>query len=189
MSRQQNQQQQGYSNQDAFNFLYLFCRGHATVVTPFLRTGFGAEALGLNALVAFVMMTFLACKDQAMSGLLGLWLLAVIVQRVRTRLAIHRGEIIHSRYAGYPWLAMKMPFVRKEQTAVGIVEPMVIFLVGVLLCPLSVDVGGLVSTSAVSLMLQHGIEAEIDRKRMQQMRDAEIEQRYYAERFRNPLED
>ncbi len=139
--------------------------------------------------LAFLGMAFVAAEDPALWYFMGVWFLSLAVLKSRSARAERRGGWVHSRYAGYPWVAMHMPFVRSEKTAAAFVEPMIVLVLGTLLCPLSVDLGGLILTSFASLMLKFGLEEEIDRKRMQQMRDAEMEMRYYAERYRNPWEE
>lgn len=188
MANQQSQLE-GFNNKNAFNLLYLLVSAHSWCVLPFLRRGVGREMPGIYGIAAFLGMTFLACEDQVVWHYLGVWFFVLVVLKASSLRAARRGEWIHSRYSGFPWVAMNVPFIRSEKTAMGFVEPAIVFVVGTLLCPLSVNLGGLVLTSAISLMLKYGIEDEIDRQRMQQMRDAEIEMRYYAERYGNPWEE
>ncbi len=110
------------------------------------------------------------------------WLGALIVQRLRSWGAYRRGVLVHSRYAGQPLL--RIPFVRSEEEIMGFWEPAVAFFGGILLCSLSIDLGGFVACSGFALLIRNGIEREIERKRLQRMQDAMIEHAYYADRFR-----
>jgi len=179
--------QPGQDNQkkgDPLGAMYWVFNVHASCITPFIRKGFGSEALGFPGLFALGTLVFCTAVDPHMLIWLGLWLVAVIVQRIitiRTRL---KGAIIHSRWNGHPWLAMKFPFVKREETAMQFIEPMMCFAFGALLMAWSQFMGMFLMAGFISLLGRGGIEQEIFNRRLTRMRDAEIEASYYANRRR-----
>jgi hypothetical protein len=169
---------------DGLNALYFLCNIHATCISPFIRSGFGKNALGWNGVLAFTVLWYMACTEKFMGWYFVAWFVVLICRRIQTARILRRGELIHSRYSGYPWLAMKCPFVRTEYTAEVFVEPMGCFFAGALLCPLSPGMGGFVMLGFLSFILRAGIEGMITEKRMEQLQDAMIEQGWYAEELR-----
>jgi hypothetical protein len=186
MSSQYDQQQETgrMTNADFLRIIYFACNVHATSIAVFIRRGFGREALGWNSLCAIVVLIFLAGEDRAFLGYVVLFLFAQIWRRVETFRLLRSGIVLHSRYPGYPYWAMKVPFVTSEENAMSGIEPLMCFLGGALLCPVSVNIGGYVMLGALTLGIRGGIEREIDRKRIQQMKDAALEQQWYSEQMR-----
>lgn len=161
---------------------------HSTCFTPFLRKGFGNEALGFNGAVACIMVLLFAGAYGPQGGTIFLmaWFGALIYQRITTAVNSRKGIITHSRYSGFPALTMKLfPFIKKESTARAWGEPVLLVLVGLLLFQLSEPLGVWVMLGSVSLVMVHGIGEQIDRRKVQAMHDAQIEQEYLAEQFRN----
>jgi hypothetical protein len=162
MSQNPQQESQGPSRGAVLGLVLLVANAHATCVTVFTRSHFGVEALGVPGVAALVLMLAYGClRAPEMFVYLGCWLVALIIQRIGTFRLVRQGWRAHSRYAGYPALAMRLPWVT-ERVAVTLIEP---------------------------LLFRQGIEQEITRKRVQKMRDAEIEQRYIADRFREQVDD
>jgi len=185
MSMQYDQQEKNRpSNHDFLGVIYMACNVHATCIAVFLRRGFGKEALAWNGFLAFWLLILLGGGDVAFLYYFACWLVALIAQRIRTLAMLRKGVVIHTRYAGYPYWAMKVPFVRSEDTAMGFVEPAMCFIAGALLCPLSVNIGGFVMLGVITFMVRHGIDEEIDRKRLERLQDNAIETMWYAEQMR-----
>lgn len=176
---------------DLTNWLYFFCHVHGTAMLPFLRHGSGSEAYALNGVLMFLVLLLLAIatKNPACWLFFGAWFIAICRRRGQCNAARKRGEIIHSRYDGDPWLALKVPFVKRHKTAREFVEPMMCFISGALLCTFSIELGALVMAGFVTLMIKNAIEEEITCKRLERMRDASIENAWYAERFRQNVEE
>ena len=167
---------------------YRLFHCHLSALAVFIRRDFGLEALGINAFIAglMILLTYAATGDPAMKAFLVMWLVAQIVQRVRSFRNKRRGMRIHSRYAGYPWLAMRVPFVRSETVAVRFVEPLLCLTAGWVLMHLSRPLGGFVMLGCVSFFIRNNIDAEIQRVRLRQMDDARIEAEWYtAEHAKN----
>lgn len=180
-----------FNVKSSMNLLYLVASAHATCFTVFLRRGFGTEALGLNGIIALVIILLYAgeTRDPYMAWYFWAWLLALIAQRLDTFLLVRKGNREHSRYDGWPNIALALPFVKTEAIAKNLVEPLMCFLGGVLLCPLSESLGGFVMLGFFSLVIKRGLESQANRMQVQRLRDAEIEQRQLAERFRGQSKD
>lgn len=176
---------------ETFDLAYSIFNIHATAIAVIIRRDFGREALGGNSALAMglILVLYAATADQAMLAYLGIVLFCQIMQRIRTFRLLRQGAIIHSRYQGYPYMAMQVPFVRRVSTATGIIEPMMCLIGGTLLCTVSVNLGGFIVVGSLSFMIRNGIDREIDRKRLERMRDAEIEQRWFSHAYKNGIED
>lgn len=184
-------QQQQHDKQQAhggFNLAYFVLFGFATCVIPFTRTNTGKEAFGLNSFAALLLMIAFGsfANSQAIWVLLLLWILAVLRQRV-TQMQNHRkGFIVHSRSLGDPWLAFKLfPRIKDYGTAKG-AEAFLVMAIGCLLgYGLDPALGWLLALGGIGCLCIEGFAAEVRKRRLQDMRDAEMEQRDLAERFRD----
>ena len=162
-----------------FNFLYLAINGHATCFTPFLHSGFGSEALGVNGVAGLVViLLYIAYSGSpAMVTFLYVWLLMMLMQRIKTTTMRRQGYVIHSRYDGFPLLAK---LIKSERAARGL-EPFICALAGILLMPYDEALGQFVLFGLVSLIARIAFQDRIDNVAVQRMRDAEIEQRWLVE--------
>lgn len=169
----------------SLNLFAILVAGHATCFTVFLRHSFGTRALGRNGVVACLLILLSACgaEDPVLLMFLGLFLLALILQRLKTFQLYRQGVEWHSQYGGYPFLALKIPLVRSEGTAKAF-EPIFCLLIGPCLCPLSEPLGLFVMLGFFSLLFVRAFETQIMSNRMRAMRDAAIEQRNMAAIFR-----
>jgi hypothetical protein len=185
------QQAKRVTNDELFNLLYKLADIHVSAIATLIRRDFGTEALGFNSFWAMVLIfvMYAATADQAMLAYLGIWLFCQVMQRARTFRLIRGGAILHSRYPGYPYVAMLMPFVRSQVTAKGIVEPIICLLGGAFLCSVSINLGGFIMLGFLTFMIRNGIEQEIRRKRLERMRDAEIEQRWYSDAHKHGMDE
>jgi hypothetical protein len=180
-----NQQPEpGFQGKQAatFKLLYFLVDMHATALTPFIRTGFGINANGVNGLGAMILLLFWSAADAhdpLMSGYFACWLGALLIQKAYTLKLLRQGNKIHSRYWGDPWLALKIPFVRKESTARAI-EPTMCFVIGLAFCPVSQALGALWMIGFITLSIREAVDRLAANARMQHMDDAEIEAHYYS---------
>ncbi len=187
---QQQQQPEGLFSRkqagESFTMIHWICTALSVTFTPFIRTAFGSEALGVPAVFAAIILLVVsaAAQDPVMYGWLVLWLMFVVIRRYQGWQLRRKGVVMHSR-ASYPWLGMKIPLVRKELTAV-LMETVMCFIGGAFLCYLSTTAGGFLMIAGFALALKTGIEKDLDRKRIQAMTDASLVQRSYADRFSNP---
>jgi hypothetical protein len=169
---------------DALGLLYLAADSLATTVAVLIRRGFGKEALSWNSLFAFIALLFMASEHRAFLIVLGVFTLGQVCRRFETYRLIRKGVILHTRYPGYPYAAMRLPFVRSERVAKELVEPLMCFVGGLVLCPLSVPVGGYVMLCGLGFIIRHGLEEWVSRRRIDRMRDAAIEHEWYAEHMK-----
>ncbi|HEY4309149.1 MAG TPA: hypothetical protein VGN12_06825 [Pirellulales bacterium] len=181
----QPQSNNGPDIRGGFHWLYLLVSGHATCMTVFTRHSFGVEALGANGLAALgVIFAYLCYSNSPAVFLFGeVWFVALALQRIVTFIRVRFGWRAHSRYEGYPWLGFLVPFVRREDTA-KIWEAFVCFPLGSYLCQFDQAVGHFVFLGFFSLLFKTAINSEIRRKRLQNMRDAEIEMQQLLDRFK-----
>jgi len=176
--------QSGQGNQkksDPLGALYFLCNIHATCFTVWIRSGYGSEALGFAGIIALVVMAFCMALEPLMLFWIIAWILAVIVQRIIT---FRSKNVVHSRYNAYPWLAMKVPFLKNEKTARQFTEPAMCLLVGVLLLPLSQFMGVFLGLGFITLMVRNAVEQQIHDRRITRMRDARIEGQWYGDQMK-----
>lgn len=181
--RQQPRDDQKIPIGSIFAVFYAFCRAHVMCITVFTRHSFGVNAFEPHGIIALVMMLVGAGTNRAFWPYGAAWFLALVGQRIQSFRMRWKGETFHSRYQGFPWLAMLMPHVKTEAEARR-VEPFICLFGGMLLFTISEPIGVFVAAGFVTLALCMGIEAIVDRRRVQVMFDAEVEMRYYADRYR-----
>jgi len=170
----------------SLNGLYLLAHTHALSFTVFLRTDFGSEGIGLCGLGTILMIlgwgAYANCLP--MFGFFGLWLLALIFQRIKSFGNWRKGMVVHSRYNGYPWFAKRIFPRMSELNAKGI-DAFLCLAVGGLICQFNQPFGFYVMAGCASIMFTECMMVESMKRRLRQMRDAEIEQRYLAETYKS----
>lgn len=181
MSTGQQRDEQSVSYAYVFGLVYLLCAAHRACITVFIRRDFGLNAFNPHALIALVFLLLAATGKNAFQIYFWLWLIALIGQRIRSFSLRHRGG--HSRYQGYPWLAMYMPNVKTEEQARQ-AEPYMCLFGGMVIVTLSEPVGAFILAGVVSFGFCLAYDAIVDMRRMQAMRDIEHEMKYYSERYR-----
>lgn len=184
-SNQDNRDSWQVSTAESLGALYLVANVLATSVGVFIRRGFGKEALGWNSVFAFLLLAWLgSIEGPAFMVFLLAFVGAQICRRIETFRMVRQGHVIHSQYAGFPYWAMKVPFVKNERTAREVVEPVICFLIGLMLCPVSVGLGGYVMVCGVALIVRLCIQNGVNHQRVQRMQDAKIEHEWYSEQMR-----
>ena len=176
------------SRKDSFNIVYALAKGHSMCFLPFFRRNFGSEALGWPGFIAFVIMLAVGSFGRIpdMWYFLILWIGVMLAQRASTMREVRRGTIRHSRYEG----DVDTRWIKSRTTVKQVLEPLVCVLAGVCIeaAGLSHELAMFVGSGAFSLALVAMIDRQLDEKRVQAMRDAEIEQRYLAARYRGEIE-
>jgi hypothetical protein len=187
----QNQQTNKIGMRESFNLMYALCKVHAYCIWPLIRRDFGTDAMGFPAFFALLLMLLVAtlARIPELFPYVGVWLLAVLWQRTRTMRLVKQGAVWHSRYEGTPWLALRLMRSDKDSTARRMVEPMLCLAAGIVLYQVSPGLGGFVMAGCASMGMLAGINSELDRKRLAAMRDAEIEQRWLAARYRGQVDE
>jgi hypothetical protein len=179
---QSGQPQTAEKKSDPLSLLYWLCVIHSTCITVFLRTGFGREALGFRGLFALILLLVCCGAERMMVFWLAAFLAAIVVQRIITLRKIAKGVVLHTLYAGTP-LMMKLPFVKKEVSAV-ILEMLLSFFVGVFLLPVSEFIGGFMMLGLITMAGRFAIEDFVYQRRLDRMNDARIEGRWLSDRMR-----
>jgi hypothetical protein len=190
MLQQETQQRDGSNKVDGTAIVYVAAKTLAACLWPFMRRGFGVECPGLAGLLALGFMLIYAVKTRtpAMLWYMAAWLVMVAYRRLETFRLVRSGVPLHSRYAGFPWLGMKLPTVKTVAGALN-AEIVLCLAAGVLLRPASEAVGGFFLLSGFGLTMVRIIDVQATKMRVQRMRDAEIEQRYLADLYRNKRND
>ncbi len=170
----------------SLNGLYLLAHAHSLSFTVFLRTDFGSEGIGICgiATIAMILGWGAYANCYAMLIFFLLWLAALMVQRIRTFSNWRRGYVIHSRYNGTPWLSRRL-FPRVSELNARGVDAFICFAVGGLMAQFNKPLGLYIMVGFFSVMFTEAIMVESNRRRLRQMRDAEIEQRYFAEIYKS----
>ncbi|MCA9639500.1 MAG: hypothetical protein KC492_02370 [Myxococcales bacterium] len=160
-------------------------------VVVFLRTNVGERFLGLQAgaviPLVLVYSVFWEGHDvRPLFAFLGCYLLACLSLRFRGIWHRRRGEIVHSQYSGTP-LLMRAPLLRRwlsERATKSTVEPLLVLLLGYLLLSASAPLGSYLMLAAGGQFVSFQLALAYERQRLMDARDAYIEQRHMAERFR-----
>jgi hypothetical protein len=182
---QQEQPQQQNDFRQAVNVCFAIANAHAACITPFIRHSFGSNYPGICGLFAVILMFFTAAesRDPRMLDYLAIWMVVVVLQRIRSFALRRRGLSVHSYYAGLPWLAMLVPFSKTENQAKNF-EPILCLVIGGFVGIWSPTVGGFVMAGFVSLTVIQGMQAEMRSRQLTAMRDLQIEQRVLSEHLR-----
>jgi hypothetical protein len=183
-NQQQQQQRDGNSMRSGANLLYLLVSGHSACFTVFTRHSFGVEALGINGVAALGLMLGYICLtgSPAMVSFLAIWFVALALQRLTTFVRSQRGWYEHSRYEGYTWLGFMVPFVRRVEGA-KLWEMLFCLMAGAFLLGIDEALGRFVFFGFFSLAGKAAIEGQVERNKVQRMRDSEIEMRGMVDRF------
>jgi len=132
LSMQQQQQQLDFSEKlkRDFNICHFLFLIHQRAIVVVCRDKWGTQALGLPCLLAFIMMMlwYVFTHDNLMLLWIGFWLLCLAKRRIQSVRLARRGVVLHSRYDGWPFDAMK--FVKSENAAKLVVEPILTAILG-----------------------------------------------------------
>ena len=191
---QQRPQEQPRSMREQYaafvSWLAIACQVLETSIVVFLHHGFGHRYLGLQAVVVIPAILVYSTLWQGhdlnpLMLFLGGYLLACAWARLVSWQARKRGTT-HSHYSGSPYV-MRWRVFRgwlSERTAKGRVEPLLTFVTGWLLMPVSEPLGSYLMLAAAGLLFSVQLSVSYEHKRMADAQDAYLEQRQLAERFR-----
>lgn len=186
-----NQNQSGPMQFKAFLSWVVFIAGAlATSVEVFLHRRFGERYLGFQAAVVLLIVPFysLFWEGRDPTPLLQ-FLVAYVVMCALARIGImarlrRGGAQEHSRYNGYPRL---MAITRRisERTFKLVVEPLLVFFVGVFTMPTSEPLGSYLMLAALGLLISTQLTAGYQRIRALDMYDAYMNHNEVAQGFRD----
>ena len=113
-----------------FNIVHSLFLMHQRAIVVVCRNKWGTQALGLPCFCAFILMMlwFVFTRDNLMLAWIAFWLLCLVKRRVESVRLAKSGAMIHSGYDGWPFDAMK--YVKSENTAKLIVEPILTGILG-----------------------------------------------------------
>src|SRR3954454_17334915 len=95
------------TNQAVFGLIYILCNAHRLCITVFTRHSFGTNAFDISGLFALFFLLFAAGANLAFRLYFMLWFVALVGHRIQSYRLRWKGEDNHSKYQGYPWLAMR----------------------------------------------------------------------------------
>lgn len=168
------QQQQKIGLKESFNIGYGLLKCQATCVTPFIRIGFGSEALGFPALGAMVAYAGWVMATEAIEvHALGFWwFVAIGVQRALMFIRYLRGGYQHSRYDGYPLLT---GWLCRSDTLAKIMEGGLVLAAGLSVELVPYPLRQFLVVSGVAIMFVEIVNHHYHQKVEQARRDSIIE--------------
>lgn len=176
----------------AAGWFSMVCHVLETSVIVFTRRRFGRRFFGLQAagVIPLVLLYSLCWRGHNTTPLmifLGLYLVALGIARAGILRRSRQGDTTHSRYSGTPSV-MEWPMFRgrlSERAAKQCVEPLVIAMTSLFWVRLSEPLGWYLVLGACGSAMSVAMARSYERNRLADMRDQYIEQRHYAERFRD----
>jgi hypothetical protein len=170
----------------SFNAANFLSYAYSLAFLVFLRTNFGREGIGIQGLVTVFLIlgygSFAQCY--AMFPFFLLWFLAVICQRARQFVNWRRGVNIHSYYNGDSWLSKRL-FPRLSERNAKAVDAFLCLAIGGVIAQFDKPFGFFIMGGFGAILFTEAVIVETTKRRLQTMRDAEIEQRYLAERYKS----
>ncbi|MGD9790600.1 MAG: hypothetical protein AB7Q00_12635 [Phycisphaerales bacterium] len=163
--------------------LAIVCRMLAVSVEPILHTRMGKHALGMPAFFATVAIPFwgILFPGDNLDALIWFWLVFLggcVWNRV---FSARVGE--HTRYTGDSRL--RVIFRRMDEaTLKGVVEPLLVFISGVALYPVSRALGSYLMVACFGLTGSISLSMAALRSKVDQLSDARLEQEQLADAFR-----
>lgn len=147
----------------------------ATCFTIPIRSRLGCEYPGWGGLVAFLGMPVFAAyaHSEAVLWWWKAWIVILIGRRLGTFIRERRGDFEASRYQGWPWLAIRLPFVRTELRARA-VEPWLYALASYAAYPHDAGLGKFFLSGALALAVVNAIQRQLLYKERLAIRDAQI---------------
>ena len=170
------------------NMGIFLTRALSAPVEVFLRKGFGCNYFGFPAMVGcFIVPLWTGFWPRSSPvPMLVFWAVYLVMQlnaRLGTWGAADRGEIVHSRYNGWPRLSRI--FKRSPENRIKcLYEPAMVLLAGLLFLRFSPPLGTYLIAAAFSLVFDHAVTEGVDRARAQELIDGLIEQQQLAARVR-----
>ena len=128
-------------------------------------------------------------KSDAVLAFVGVWLLALIFQRIRTATLLRSGLVMHTLSPGTSWLVrLLLPWIEKERAA-RVTGAGLCFAVGGLIAAASEALGGMIMCCFFSTFFTLAVEAEVRKRQRQRMSDQRIEMAQRAAMYRGYEDD
>ena len=177
------------------NLAVLLMQTLATSIQVFIRGGFGARYLGLNAAAVLVIVPlFFTFKRVTDFREIGFYLAGYVVlcclHRQGIKLRLKRGEVWHSYYDGEPLLKRFFPRLKcSEITFKRWIEPFLVLGAGLLWAKGNEPIGTYLMLCAASMAYLAHASIVVEQNRLHDLNDSVIDQRTLAERFRDSSRD
>ena len=174
---------------DAFaGFLTTLVYSWGYVPEAILHRRLGHAYVDSHAPLAFLVMSAYAFLWEGYDlrphfGLIVVFALFNATHRMGCMMRRWRGELLHSRYTGWPRLMWLMPRM-DEQRFKRWFEPVIVIAVGAATCPLDVPVGIFVIVSGILLAAKNGNDWDREYQRVVRTNDSMIDCQLAMERFR-----
>jgi hypothetical protein len=194
---QQQQQHELADKKTAFNLMMILAAAMTTSVTVFLRIRFGPEALGKRGVVCLVLLCLVAgfSREPVYLYYLAVWFCAFAYLRITTLRLVAKGWRPHSMSGGYPIVALRLGRflgVQNESTAKLIVEPLLCLGISFILDDMAHTyqmrelylLGWWFFMCAFAIAFESFLFDHLQKKRVQAMHDARLEQEYLMQQFR-----
>lgn len=184
------QQQQEPSLRDKFNAYvgrtYTLSGVMAAITLPLLNWHFGERFLAVNGTAAWIIVGCMAIAGEQPSPWIGLyWLFltcALARRKVETKRDLATNRFQHSLYWGYPWFAAKLGFAREERGG-QVFNGLLALGTGWALTWFDYGLGVVIAASGSGVLTMLFFENRVIARRERNMRDAQIEAEWTAERF------
>ena len=176
------QQQREWGMRESTNLFYALVTIHSAAITPFLRKGFGKEALTWPGLYAFLLILIVAGFNgsTAMLTYLGAWMGMLLWQRLYSWSLTRRDYVWHSKYEG----SSLLPFVG-DKIARKRIEPLICAGAGWYFQQAGEKVvGNFLLVGTFSLLVRQSINQVVQDRRLQAMHDAQLEQQWLVHEYR-----
>ena len=170
------------------NLLMVLLHIYSTSIEVFLHRGMGERYLGPQAVFVLFLVPlhtgFMRTQDPSLTGLFLLaYLGACLGQRAVIFAQRRTGQVVHSRYNGYPWLLGSKSRI-DELTWKGRVEPLLVILAGVLFAILDEAFGSYIMTAGGAMFLKNLMHQQLRSEELMDMQDSLVEQQQRAAQFR-----
>jgi hypothetical protein len=189
---QKPQPNEGPTLRDSFHLGRLALSAHERCATPPIRDQVGTEANTLAGPLALVGMALYGAyvHDGCVFLYIGFWLVAMLSQRMDSIACRRRGMLLHSRYAGRPFVALLLaPFIRSERVAKLLIEPAFCLASAWMLADWSPAVAGLVGSAAFSIVMVELLDGHMQKQREQAVIDSRLEMQDLANGVRQRFGD
>jgi hypothetical protein len=168
------------------NLLYLVSAAWAITIYLPLRYGSGKEHAGLRGVLGllFPCVFMLFVPDPSVAWIWPVYLGGLMIQRFGHWRAYRRGELVQTRYQGYPWVASLLCRQHDESKAKTFTEPFLAVAIGVALCPFAEGLAVYYLFGSVAMFIKQFIENLSFQRQVDQLQDAMIENDYLMSQTR-----
>lgn len=157
----------------------------STIIKVFLHNGIGRRYLRINVIGGALLIPIFSCycppQDVGYLGLLWLAFLFMVAVR-QVQAASPSARRCHSQYNGFPWL-MRFTWCESEVDFKRFWEPLIVFLTGFLVSAINLPLGSFLIWGAICMFIRGSIVNAYNQMRLDDARDAMIEQEVFAEQL------